>query len=137
MSVNKNNYWWSETWENFGPILLTTSWHLVKYYRVDTALMDKFWGNHWHYPFLVVCKERFMYSKKATKMWKNFPIFLDIKGQLILKCPFGVIFSTKLPTFFLRISALASERRLNKEKIKALYFLKIIWLWTFFDLTSF
>ena len=43
--------------------------------------------------------------------------------------------------FILRISALASKKRLNQKQIKALYFFlnywTIIWLRTFFDLTSF
>ena len=34
------------------------------------------------------------------------------KGQLISKCPFGVIVWTKIPT---RISALASKKRLNQK----------------------
>ena len=29
LSVNRNNYWWTETWENFGPILLTTSCYIA------------------------------------------------------------------------------------------------------------
>ena len=38
------------------------------------------------------------------------------KGQLISKCPFDVIVSTKIPMkFFLRISALASKKRLNQK----------------------
>ena len=37
------------------------------------------------------------------------------KGQLISKCLLGVIVSTKKPTnFFLRISTLASKKRLNQ-----------------------
>ena len=40
-----------------------------------------------------------------------------LKGQLISKCPFAVIFLTKTPTIFLRIPALASK----KKKIKTLY----------------
>ena len=42
-----------------------------------------------------------------------------VKGQLILKCPFDVIVSTKIPTIFLRISAL---QEVEKKKIKAHYF---------------
>ena len=39
------------------------------------------------------------------------------KGQLILKCPFGVFKSPKKPTkFFSRISALASKKRSNQKK---------------------
>ena len=49
------------------------------------------------------------------------------KGQLISKCPFGVIVRTKIPTkFFSRISALASKKWLNQKKTKALYFSLII-----------
>ena len=33
------------------------------------------------------------------------------KCQLISKCPFSVIVSTKMPTIFLRISALGSKKR--------------------------
>ena len=40
------------------------------------------------------------------------------KGQLISKCPFGVIVWTKIPTkFFSRISALASKKRSNKKVV--------------------
>ena len=56
------------------------------------------------------------------------------KGQLISKCSFGVIVWTKIPTNFLRSSALASKKRLNKKKIKTLFFfnyLKIIGLGTY------
>ena len=39
------------------------------------------------------------------------------KGQLISKCPFGVIKSSKKPTkFFSRISALASKKRSNQKR---------------------
>ena len=62
------------------------------------------------------------------------------KGQLILKCPFGVIVSTKIPTIFLRISALASKKRLNQNK-GTLFFFNCIFknylIRDFFDLTSF
>ena len=38
------------------------------------------------------------------------------KGQLILKCPFGVFKSTKKTIkFFVRISALASKKRSNQK----------------------
>ena len=47
----------------------------------------------------------------------------DTKGQLISKCPFGVFESTKKPTkFFVRISALASKKRLNQKKFKGIVF---------------
>ena len=42
------------------------------------------------------------------------------KGQLISKCPFGVIVWTKIPTKKLTISALEFEKWSN-HKIKALY----------------
>ena len=42
------------------------------------------------------------------------------KGKLILKCPFGVIIWTKIPTKNLTISALEFEKGSN-HKIKALY----------------
>ena len=38
----------------------------------------------------------------------------DTKGQLILKCVFGIFKSPKQPTTFLRISALASKERSNQ-----------------------
>ena len=38
------------------------------------------------------------------------------KGQLISKCPFGVFKSSKKPTFFSRISALASKKRSNQKR---------------------
>ena len=38
-----------------------------------------------------------------------------LKGQLILKYPFGVIILTKMQTIFLRIFALAAKKRLNKK----------------------
>ena len=38
-----------------------------------------------------------------------------IKGQLISKCPFGVKTSSKKPTIFSRISALASKKRSNQK----------------------
>ena len=38
------------------------------------------------------------------------------KGQLISKCPFGVIVSTKIPTIFFRISALLSLYKGVKSK---------------------
>ena len=41
---------------------------------------------------------------------------LTTKGQLISKCPFGVIVWTKIPTIFLRNSALASKKRSNQKK---------------------
>ena len=51
-------------------------------------------------------------------------LLIGPKGQLILKCPFGVIVSTKIPMkFVLRISALASKKRLNQKRMKALYFI--------------
>ena len=37
------------------------------------------------------------------------------KGQLISQCPFGVIVSTKMPTKFPRIAALASKEKLNQK----------------------
>ena len=44
--------------------------------------------------------------------------FKTDKGQLILKCPFGVIKSPKKSTkFFFRISALASKKRLNQKTL--------------------
>ena len=51
-----------------------------------------------------------------------FVVNIAIKGQLISKCPFGVFILTKIPTIFLWISALASNKRLNEKYIKALYF---------------
>ena len=39
------------------------------------------------------------------------------KGQLTSKELFGVIVWTKKPTIFLKISALASKKRLNQKKI--------------------
>ena len=45
---------------------------------------------------------------------------LNLKGQLILKCPFGVFKSSKKNEFFSRISALASKKMSN-QKTKALY----------------
>ena len=42
------------------------------------------------------------------------------KGQLILKCPFGVLFP-KTNEIFSRISALASKKRSNQKEIRALY----------------
>ena len=47
------------------------------------------------------------------------------KGQLILKCPFDVIVLTEIPTIFLRISALASKKRLN-QKNKYIHFILVI-----------
>ena len=44
----------------------------------------------------------------------------DYKGQLISKCPFGVVVSTKIPTKNLTISALEFEKWSN-HNIKALY----------------
>ena len=44
------------------------------------------------------------------------------KGQLILKCPFGVFKSPKKNyEIFSRISTLASKKRSNQKKIRALY----------------
>ena len=66
-------------------------------------------------------------------------VYLSVtKGQLISKCPCGVIFSSKIPTkFYLRISALASKKRSN-EKIKALYYItNYNWYNKVFDTTSF
>ena len=37
------------------------------------------------------------------------------KGQLISKCPFDVIISTKIPMILLRISSLASKKRSNQK----------------------
>ena len=37
------------------------------------------------------------------------------KGQLISKCPFGFIVSTKTPAILLRISILASKKRSNQK----------------------
>ena len=68
------------------------------------------------------------------------PYFISTsKGQLISKCPFSLIVSTKIPTIFLRISALGSkEVEWKKEKSTSFFnYLKIIWFWTFFDLTFF
>ena len=45
----------------------------------------------------------------------DFVLFPSPKGQLILKCLFDTIVSTKKPTkFFLRISALAEEVKSKK-----------------------
>ena len=38
------------------------------------------------------------------------------KGHLISKCPFGVIVLTKRQTIFLRISGIASKKRLSQKK---------------------
>ena len=51
------------------------------------------------------------HGEKELKAYK----LRDIKGQLISKCLLGVIVSTKKPTNFLRISALASKERLNQK----------------------
>ena len=59
---------------------------------------------------------------QELKVRDNF-IFLQYRyaeGQLVLKCPFSVIVLTKM---FLRISVLASKKRLNQKKTKALYLL--------------
>jgi hypothetical protein len=64
-------------------------------------------------------------SQLKLKNWE-IGAALSAKGQLISKCPFGVIVSTKIPMkFFKEISALASKKRLNTN-IKALYFFLII-----------
>ena len=61
------------------------------------------------------------------------------KGQLISKCPFGFIVSTKTPTIFLRISLLASKKRLNQKIIVLYSFLssKNYSIRDFFDFTFF
>ena len=46
--------------------------------------------------------------KRQTQQQKD-------KGQLISKCPFGVIVSTKISKNFLRITALAFKKRSNKK----------------------
>ena len=69
-------------------------------------------------------KIKFIYSEKAPKIRRNLQTFFDAtNGQLISKCPFGVIVLIKKPTIFLRSSALASKKWLNQKniKIKALY----------------
>ena len=59
--------------------------------------------------------------------WKLFVVYLHIcmylpKGQLISKCPFGVIVWTKITNeFFSTISALASKKRSNQENKGTLY----------------
>ena len=51
----------------------------------------------------------------------NLMLYFD-QGQLITKCPFGVFKSSKKKQkIFSRISVLASKKRSNKKKIRALY----------------
>ena len=45
-----------------------------------------------------------------------FVLLCGDKSQLISKCPFGVAKSNKKDKIFVRISALVSEKRLNKKK---------------------
>jgi hypothetical protein len=59
-------------------------------------------------------------KQKKIAVWKKFLLAVKIiftKGQLILKCPFGVFKSPqkKKTKFFARISALASKKKLNKK----------------------
>ena len=62
------------------------------------------------------------------------------KGQLISRCPFGVIVGTKMPTkIYSRISTLASKKKSN-QKNRTLYTTNsriLTFLNYFFDLTSF
>ena len=64
-----------------------------------------------------------------------------VKGQLISKFPFGVIVWTKIPTIFLRISALACKKSSNQKKSLIKSFSnnlkKIRCLYLFFCSTSF
>ena len=56
-----------------------------------------------------------MLIKHILKFQIRFKI-AGAKGQLISKCPLGVIVSTKKTNeIFLRISALASKKRLNQK----------------------
>ena len=66
---------------------------------------------------------KFTLSKKATKIDEIFTVYLTLcKGQLISKCLLGVIVSTKKPKISLRISALASKKRLNQK----MYYIKYV-----------
>ena len=65
------------------------------------------------------CGRRYFRKKTCFKIATNNTIeifFLLLKGQLISKCLFGAIVSTKKnKEIFLRISALASRKRLNQN----------------------
>ena len=84
----------------------------------------------WEYALHMQCPK---VQNWSTNFWSKILIsWIEIeqfKGQLISKCPFSVIVLTKIPwQFFLRISALAglaSKKRLNLKKTRALYFIKL------------
>ena len=57
-----------------------------------------------------------------TMFLMTFYRYKHFKGQLISKCPFDVIVSTKIPTKkILRISALASKKRSNQKNKGTFY----------------
>ena len=85
---------------------------------------------------LIICLVSHCFAYKCTKWWRlfclNLPKWIQQamhllwhymavpspfpKGQFISKCPLGVIVSTKKNNeIFLRISALASKKRLNQK----------------------
>ena len=60
-------------------------------------------------------------STMELNSWEKFKIEI-VKGQLILKCPFGVFKSPKKNhEIFSRISALASKKRSNQKNKDTLY----------------
>ena len=59
---------------------------------------------------------RIIWAEMNIKLIKVFGGPIMVKGQLILKYPFGVFKSSKKSTkLFFKISALASKKRLNKK----------------------
>ena len=74
-------------------------------------------------PHKIFKKNRFMPNlhKKSC--------MVSTKGQLISKCPFGVIVSTKIPTNFFMDFCPISKKRLNKKNtMHLIFFLKIFCL---------
>ena len=84
-----------------------------------------------HVQFRVINCQSLLTSISKVDLFSS---WLQSKGQLISKCSFGVIVSTKITTNFSRISALASKKRWNRKKSYCYFFfnyLRNIWLGTF------
>ena len=68
---------------------------------------------------LYICNSSSTYSNVPNDKFLvyNISLTVDLKGQLISKCLFGVIvFDQKNNKIILRISALASKKRSNQKK---------------------
>ena len=76
--------------------------------------------------FIKLKEEVHAFLFKRRNRFLHTIVYHCTKGQLLSKCPYGVIVLTKIPTIFLRIAVLASKKRLNQKLLKAFYFLIII-----------